>query len=157
MPKHHYQLEVEWTGNRGQGTESYRSYERSYVVSVEGKPDIQGSSDPKFLGDATKYNPEEWFLASLSSCHMLWYLHLCSENQIVVTRYQDQISGEVDSSTSGGGRFVRATLQPTITISDPDRLDLATKLHDEAHHKCFIANSVNFSIEVAPKIEVHSI
>ncbi len=156
MPKHHYKLDVEWTGNSGKGTHDYRSYERSYLVSVEGEPSIEGFSDPKFLGDPTKYNPEELLLASLSSCHMLWYLYLCSENQIIVTNYQNHVLGEVDSSAPNGGRFVYAKLQPTITITHLDHIDLAKKLHKQAHQKCFIANSLNFSIDIAPKIQVVS-
>ncbi len=68
---HHYRTQVLWTGNLGQGTASYRAYERSHEIVVEGKPLIAGSSDPAFRGDKTKYNPEELFVASLSTCHML--------------------------------------------------------------------------------------
>lgn len=73
--EHHYQLSVEWTGNSGKGTESYRSYQRDFVVTTANKPAIQGSSDPAFLGDATRWNPEDMLLASTSACHKLWYLH----------------------------------------------------------------------------------
>jgi hypothetical protein len=76
---HRYRTQVVWTGNLGQGTASYRAYERSHEIVVEEKPLIAGSSDPAFRGDKTKYNPEELFVASLSICHMLWYLHLCAE------------------------------------------------------------------------------
>ena len=71
---HRYQTQVLWTGNKGQGTANYRAYERSHDIVVEGKPSIVGSSDVAFRGDKTKYNPEELLVASVSACHMLWYL-----------------------------------------------------------------------------------
>jgi len=88
MSEHIYQVEVKWIGNTGKGTQDYHSYERSHLISFEGKPDLLGSSNPHFLGDATKYNPEELFLASLSSCPMLWYLHLCADNHITRTSHR---------------------------------------------------------------------
>ncbi len=87
MKQHQYYTKLQWTGNTGKGTETYRGYERSHSISVEGKPVIEASSDPSFRGDKSKYNPEEMFLASLSSCHMLWFLHFCSEASVVVLEY----------------------------------------------------------------------
>jgi organic hydroperoxide reductase OsmC/OhrA len=84
MKKHFYTTTLEWTGNKGTGTENYRSYDRNHTVHIEGKIHrIMGSSDPSFLGDASRYNPEELFLSSLSTCHMLWYLHLWTCNKKV--------------------------------------------------------------------------
>ena len=83
MKNHHYKITVCWTGNKGKGTSSYREYERSHDISAENKVIIQASSDPSFRGDKTKYNPEEMFLSSISSCHMLWYLHFCSEQELL--------------------------------------------------------------------------
>lgn len=77
MKAHHYNITVEWTGNTGNGTQNYKSYTRDYNVLCDGKPEIKGSSDPAFLGDRTRYNPEDMLVTSLSSCHMLWYPHLC--------------------------------------------------------------------------------
>ncbi|MBS0655615.1 MAG: OsmC family protein, partial [Verrucomicrobia bacterium] len=93
MTEHHYQMILTWTGNKGQGTKEYRGYERSFVLACEGKPDLVGSADPMFLGDKTKYNPEELLVAALTSCHMLSYLHQCAENKIIVTQYRDQPNG----------------------------------------------------------------
>ncbi|HMI02663.1 MAG TPA: hypothetical protein VK541_09290, partial [Pedobacter sp.] len=86
---HQYQTSLVWTGNKGSGTMDYRSYDRSYVISVNNKPDILGSSDSAFMGDKSRYNPEDLLVSSLSSCHMLWYLHLCSQNGIIVLDYKD--------------------------------------------------------------------
>ena len=84
LKEHLYQIFLQWTGSNGRGTANYRAYDHSYEIEVPGKPIIFGSSDPAFRGDQTKYNPEELFIASLSSCHMLWYLHLCAEAGIIV-------------------------------------------------------------------------
>lgn len=148
----HYELAVTWTGNTGQGTKDYRSYERSHVVTAPGKPDLVGSSDPKFKGDPKRWNPEELLLASLSACHMLWYLHLCSEQKIIVTEYIDRPTGEMIVEPTGSGRFKEATMRPSIVITDAARIADAEKLHHEAHKKCFIANSVNFPVKVESSI-----
>lgn len=93
MKQHNYTTTITWTGNKGNGTSNYRAYERSYDISIAHKADISGSSDPAFRGDKTKHNPEDLLVASLSSCHMLWYLHLCSEAGIIVTDYVDNATG----------------------------------------------------------------
>jgi len=96
MKKHNYSIELEWTGNKGSGTFDYRSYSRNHKFIIEGKPtELLGSSDPNFRGDATRYNPEELFLSSISACHMLWYLHLCSDNGIIVHEYIDKAEGVI--------------------------------------------------------------
>ncbi len=150
LPKDHtYTVTVTWTGNTGTGTSGYRNYERSHAVSVHGKPDIPGSADPAFRGDRTRYNPEEMLVASLSTCHMLWYLHLCSAEGIVVQAYQDLAEGVMEEDATGGGRFVEVILQPEVTVSAGD-LARARALHVDASRKCFIANSVNFPVRHEP-------
>ena len=110
MREHLYQTSLLWTGNKGQGTASYRSYDRAYEIEVENKPVIKGSSDPNFRGDRTKYNPEELLVASLSSCHLLWYLHLCSEAGVVVVNYQDKAIGKMSETETGSGKFTEVKL-----------------------------------------------
>lgn len=144
---HHYSTSVIWTGNSGQGTKSYASYDRSYTIGVSGKKDIEGSSDPAFRGDSSKYNPEELLLASISSCHMLWYLHLCAVNSIVVTHYKDQASATMVEFPDGGGKFTEVTLYPVVTISASSPVELAHALHKEANAKCFIASSLNVEVK----------
>ncbi len=90
MNEHTYDIQVTWTGNLGQGTSSYRAYEREHEITASGKPAIPGSSDPAFRGDRTRYNPEDLLVASLSACHMLWYLHLAAEAGVVVVDYADR-------------------------------------------------------------------
>lgn len=145
--EHHYVATVTWTGNKGQGTSHYRAFDRSYTISADYKPDLLGSSDPSFRGDKTKYNPEELLLASLSSCHMLWYLHLCSEAGIKVMNYSDRAMGIMAETPNGGGRFSLVVLNPVVIISDESRIEKAKVLHQKANELCFIANSVNFSVE----------
>ncbi|MFA9392400.1 MAG: OsmC family protein [Prolixibacteraceae bacterium] len=151
---HNYQLELNWTGNLGKGTKSYRSYDRSYSITIDGKEELHGSSDPHFRGDASKYNPEEFFLMSLSSCHMLWYLHLCSEAGIVVESYIDRASGTMEEKANGSGRFTEVRLHPVVKINHPDQMTKAIKLHKKANEMCFITNSCNFPIHHDPKCTV---
>jgi organic hydroperoxide reductase OsmC/OhrA len=150
--EHHYSVTVTWTGNRGEGTSGYRSFGRDHEVSAEGKPALHGSADPAFRGDPARWNPEELLVASLSQCHMLWYLHLCSLNGIVVTSYVDEPTGTMVVDSSGGGRFSEVTLHPTVMITTRSLHDKAMELHAEANKLCFIANSTNFPIHHEPVI-----
>ena len=151
---HQYTVNLLWTGNRGSGTAGYAVYERSYTQHAAGKPDLQGSSDPAFRGDPTRYNPEELFVSTLSSCHMLWYLHLCAVNGIVVTDYRDEAKGIMTETADGGGRFTEVVLYPVVTVGSAGWIGRAMELHQEAGEKCFIANSVNFPVRCVPKCAV---
>ena len=152
--EHSYSVNVRWTGNLGQGTANYRGYKRDHEISAQGKPPVPASSDPNFRGDRTRYNPEELLVASLSACHMLWYLHLCSEAGIVVTDYEDEAKGVMTETSDGGGHFTSVTLRPAVKVAAGADNELAMKLHDKAHHLCFIANSVNFPVLCEPSIKV---
>jgi len=151
MKEHTYRLEMTWTGNDGRGTTDYKAYRRDHEISAPGKPVLPGSSDPGFRGDPARYNPEELLVASLSSCHMLWVLHLCATHDVIVTAYHDAPVGVMRENPDGSGEFVHVELRPELTISassDPGKLG---KIHHEAHEKCFIARSMNFPVRVAPK------
>lgn len=147
---HHYNIQTTWTGNRGEGTRDYRSYDRSHVISIDGKADIQGSSDPSFRGDKSKHTPEDLFVSTLSTCHMLWYLHLCAVNGVIVLEYTDQATGTMEEDPNGSGRFTSVTLKPEVLVADQSMIEKANELHREAHKMCFIANSVNFEIAHEP-------
>ena len=149
---HSYQIDLNWTGNNGEGTATYRGYSRNHEFSGPGKPVLPGSSDPTFCGDATRYNPEELLIAALSSCHLLTYLHLCAVNNIVVIAYTDHATGEMKESGNGGGRMTGVILRPGVTITAASNRDLAIKLHGEAYKLCFIARSVNFPVLHEPVI-----
>ena len=149
-----YATELIWTGNRGEGTSTYRAYDRAYEITVSGKPVIPGSSDPHFRGDATRYNPEELLVASLSACHMLWFLHLCADAGIRVERYTDAATGTMQETADGGGHFTEVVLRPAVYVSgDVDRARMDA-LHARAHELCFIAQSVNFPVRCEATLEV---
>ena len=148
---HTYRAWMEWTGNRGPGTERYDAYDRAFAVRSQGKPTLFGSSDPGFRGDSSRWNPEELLVASLSSCHMLWYLHLCAVNQIRVVEYEDRAEGRMREDPTGGGRFEEVRLRPRAVIAGGDAAR-ARALHDDAHRKCFIAASVNFPVVHEPEV-----
>ena len=152
MKEHVYEVRVNWTGNDGEGTKTYKSYRRDHVIEVKGKPPIPGSSDPSFRGDPARYNPEDLLVASLSACHMLWYLHLCSANHVTVLDYQDAALGTMRENADGSGEFVRVLLKPAVTISAESDRAKALALHSEAHHLCFIARSVNFPVEIESEV-----
>ncbi|BFI96679.1 MAG: OsmC family protein [Rhodanobacter sp.] len=152
---HRYRVDVVWTGNRGSGTDGYRNYSRNHVIRVPGKPELAGSSDPTFRGDATKHNPEDMLVAALSTCHMLSYLHMATVAGVVVVAYDDAAEGTMVTE-GDGGRFAEVVLRPVVAIradSDPVK---ALAAHEAAHHACFIANSVNFPVRCEPRIVVSS-
>lgn len=143
---HNYKIDLNWTGNSWGGTKSYREYDRSYEVSSEGKETLCLSSDPHFLGDKSKYNPEELFLVSISSCFMLWYLHLCADKGIIIESYRDKASAEMKIDSSGIGKFEKVDLIIELKISDMNKKEIAIKLLNQADEMCFIANSLNFKV-----------
>lgn len=147
---HKYETSVRWTGNLGTGTSAYKDYSRAHEIAAPGKPPIPGSSDPAFRGDASRYSPEDMLVASLSACHMLWYLHLCAVNKVVVLDYQDNAEGIMEENPDGGGHFVEVTLRPVITLTPESDVETAKHLHHEAHEKCYIAASVNFPVKCEP-------
>jgi organic hydroperoxide reductase OsmC/OhrA len=145
---------VRWTGDLGTGTSGYRAYKRDHEISAPGKPVIPGSSDPTFRGDPARYNPEEMLVATLSTCHMLWYLHLCAEAGIVVTAYTDEPRGWMSEAEDGGGSFTEVALRPRVRVTSGADPEKAKELHERAHHLCFIARSVNFPVTCEAEIEV---
>jgi len=153
--QHSYEVSTRWTGNRGSGTSGYRAYSRDHEIRAAKKAvSILGSSDPAFRGDPSRYNPEELLVASLSACHLLWYLHLCADAGIVVLDYADSAQGVMQETADGGGRFTEVVLRPRVRIRRDDQKAEALRLHDEAHRLCFIANSVNFEVRHASEIVV---
>jgi organic hydroperoxide reductase OsmC/OhrA len=151
--EHHYKAKIEWTGNTGSGTVDYASYARSHNLLIDGKQELQMSSDKPFRGDITKHNPEDLLLASLSSCHMLWYLHLCADAGVNVISYIDHAEATMQEKENGGGFFSEVILRPEIVITGSSKTALAIALHDKAHEKCFIASSCNFPVIHKPLVQ----
>ena len=150
---HQYRITSHWTGNSGSGTSAYTAYSRAFECSGEGKSAaIPGSSDPVFRGDPARYNPEELLVAAVSSCHMLWVLHLCSDAGIVVTEYTDEAWGEMVEHPDGSGEMNSVVLRPRMRISDPARAPEVPAIHDRAHAVCCLARSVRFPVRHEPVV-----
>lgn len=143
---HDFTATVVWTGNRGDGTKQYKGYDRTWRIATPGKLPVECSNDPMLGGDPNKPNPEDLLLASLASCHMLWYLHLACNAGIVVKSYEDAPLGIGETGSRGEGRFIKAVLRPRIVVARGADLAKADQLHHDVHDFCFIARSVNFPV-----------
>lgn len=154
MIDHHYEVAVTWTGNRGTGTSGYRDYARDHVVRAAGKHDLQGSADPMFRGDKTRWNPEELLVAALAQCHMMSYLYVATVEGFTVVGYEDTATGELDVHQDHSGRMTSVTLNPVVTILEADRVEDARAAHAEANRLCFIAASMAFPVHHTPEIRV---
>lgn len=155
MASHHYALDLTWQGNLGTGTSGYRDYARDVLLRAAGKPDLAGSADPTFRGDATRWNPEELLLAALAQCHLLSYLHSAVNHGVVVTSYDDSPVGTMDQ-VGQGGHFTEVVLRPRVVVADASMVEAAREIHGEASTNCFIAASVNFPVRHEPVVEVAS-
>jgi organic hydroperoxide reductase OsmC/OhrA len=142
-----YETRLLWEGD----TATYDGYSREYRVVIAGKPDVIGSADPAFRGDAARHNPEDMLMIAIASCHMLSYLALCARKRIRVVAYEDDARGRMVLRKDGGGHFEEVVLRPVVTIAEGDAA-LAEQLHEKAHHLCFIASSVNFPIRCEPTV-----
>ena len=146
---------VEWR-RQGAGFD-YKTYSRAHTLSFDGGIRVPASAAPANIPATAKgaagVDPEQAFVASLSSCHMLWFLHLASKAKMVVDRYVDHASGIPGKNGEGREAMTRVTLRPTVTFSGrkPSAEEHA-QLHEAAHRKCFIANSVKTEVTIEPGI-----
>jgi len=166
---HSYTVDVTWTGAGVTGTTSYTAYSRDHDVVIPGRPVLLGSADPAFRGDPSRFSPEQLFVAALSECHMLWFLHLAANDGIVVVGYADEAIGTMRVESAGAGQFTDVILRPRVTArttaadvreaGDAADLNAAPEpvtdarlatLHARAHEHCFIARSVNFPVLLEP-------
>ena len=152
---HIYRTSLHWSAEGGEGTTSYKSFARTHRITARDKG---GKEKPAILATSAfhsldHYNPDELLIGSLSSCHMLWYLHLCSESGVVVVDYRDEAEGVLRLDAKGEGKVERVTLRPLVAIASGNP-EVARALHKDAHSKCFVAASVNFPVLCEPKIEV---
>ncbi len=150
---HEYAARLTWTGNTNGGTASYTSYGRGYRVQIAGKPDLVGTADPAFRGEAGMHNPEDLFLTSIAACHMLSYFSLCARAGVRVLAYEDEAQGRMVLDTKGGGMFEDVCLHPRVTIEAEEYAELAVGLHATAHELCFIANSCSVPIRHLPVVQ----
>ena len=128
--------EVIWTGDRDDL--------RRHTVRAGGQ-EIGGSCSPQWGGDPAKVDPEAMFVASLSTCHMLWFLDFARRERLRVTAYEDSPEGAMD-----GTRFTRVALRPRVEFEGEVGQDAVAELHRLAHEACFIANTVRCPVEVEP-------
>jgi organic hydroperoxide reductase OsmC/OhrA len=140
---------VEW---QRQGDFAYETYSRMHEWRFESGITVAGRANPgnipKTAASAPGIDPEEAFVASLSSCHMLWFLHLAGQRKFVVDRYVDEAVGVLDRNW-----ISKVTLRPVVTFSGKAPSDEEHHaLHHKAHEKCFIANSVKSEVLVEPRI-----
>ena len=138
---------VEWLRN---GAEFDLGYDRSHRWTFDSGVVVEASSAPELRGDPSKVDPEEAFVASISSCHMLWFLHLASNAGLVVDRYSDDAVGTMEHDATGTTWITKVDLRPTVDWSG-DRVPTdaeVDELHHESHRLCFIANSVRTRITV---------
>ena len=97
-------------------------------------------------------NPEDMLVTAIASCHMLWYLHLCSVAGIIVTSYSDEPVGVMGLQIDGAGQFEKVTLHPRIALKPGSNVEKARALHGEIHKYCFVSRSVNFPVLHEPII-----
>jgi organic hydroperoxide reductase OsmC/OhrA len=133
---------------------TYESYNRAHdVLFKEGAIVLPSSSAPEFRGDADRVDPEEAFVASLSSCHMLTFLAICARKRLTLESYDDEASGRLDKGDGGKLWMTRVTLRPRVRFASGVAVDESQliALHHQAHADCFIANSVKTDIFVEPQ------
>ncbi|WP_061016579.1 OsmC family protein [Microbacterium sp. CCH5-D1] len=156
LGEHRYALTSTWTGNTGTGTTGYRDYRRAVTIEIEGKPDLLASADKPFRGDASRWNPEDLLLASLSECHLLSYLHACVTAGVVVVSYRDRATGMMREDGAGGGSFVEVMLHPEVVVAEESMIEAAERAHTQANEWCFIANSMNFPVRHEARVSALS-
>jgi organic hydroperoxide reductase OsmC/OhrA len=150
MSEHHAQ--INWKRTTADFT--YDSYNRAHEVAFkDGAITLPASSAPEFKGDAERVDPEEAFVAALSSCHMLTFLAICARKRLTVEAYEDDAVGVLDRGPGGKLWMSHVTLRPRIRFGagiDVDATALAD-LHHKSHENCFIANSVTTTVTVEPR------
>jgi organic hydroperoxide reductase OsmC/OhrA len=149
-----YRVEVLW--QRGEQDFSGRRYSRRHLLRFDGGLEVPSSSSPHVvplpLSDAAAVDPEEAFVSSLSSCHMLWFLDIAARRNFCVDRYVDAAIGIMEKNADGKLAMTQVTLRPEVQFSGenlPSRHDIA-QMHHEAHDECFIAHSVKTEVRCEP-------
>lgn len=145
--KKEYRFEVQTQWRKGQFDNP-----KTHVSQIKGKREVVVSAAREFKGEPDKYNPEDLLLSALSSCHMMSYFYVCRQNGIEIESYTDNAQGILELQPDSSGAFQKVILNPQVTLKDTSQNDLAINLHKKAHQLCFIANSVNFTVEIEPVV-----
>jgi organic hydroperoxide reductase OsmC/OhrA len=138
---------IEWRNDSD--TLAYRTYTRDHEWSFHGHR-VPASAAPEYLGSETRVNPEEAYVASLSSCHMLTFLAIAAKRMLVVDLYVDNAVGYLQKNENGALAITRVALHPKVSFAEGStvtRSDLES-MHHSAHESCFIANSVKTVVDV---------
>ena len=149
-----YTAEVSW--QRGEQDFLNNRYSRRHVIRFDGGAELAGSSSPQVVplpwSDAAAVDPEETFVASLSSCHMLWFLSIAAKDGWQVDTYVDNAAGTLARNRDGRLAMTQVVLRPRVVFSGERRPDPGElqRLHHRAHEACFIANSVITEVRVEP-------
>lgn len=129
---------------------AYSEYDRSHEWRFPGGVTVPASAAPEFLGDGARVDPEEAFVAAVSSCHMLTFLAICARKRLVVDRYADHAVGHLEKNHEGKLAVTRVELFPVVAFAGaPPKPSVLASLHELAHKECFIANSVTTEIRLA--------
>jgi organic hydroperoxide reductase OsmC/OhrA len=134
---------------------NYDTYNRAHdVLFKAGAVVLAGSAAPAFKGDADRVDPEEAFVASLSSCHMLTFLAICARKRLVVDSYDDDADGHLERGSNGRLWMAHVTLRPRVRFAAGTSVDAATlaDIHHKSHEECFIANSVKTEVAVEQQL-----
>ena len=146
---------IEW--RRAGADFDYKTYSRAHTLVFDGDIRVPASAAPANIpstaAGAAGVDPEQAFVASISSCHMLWFLHLAWQAKFVVDRYVDEASGVLGTNAEGREAMTHVTLRPVVAFSgrQPSEQEHA-RLHEDAHHRCYIANSVKTVVMLEPEI-----
>ncbi len=151
---HIYTADIIW--QRGDQNFLDQRYSRRHLLRFDGGLEVPGSSSPLVvplpMSDASAMDPEEGFVASLSSCHMLFFLAIAARQKFCIDRYVDTASGVMEKNEAGKMAMTVVTLRPDVTFSGerfPTRGELDA-MHHEAHDSCYIANSVKTAVQCEP-------
>jgi organic hydroperoxide reductase OsmC/OhrA len=150
MSEHH--ASVSWKRTTAEFT--YDSYNRAHEMRFKrGAIVLPASSAPAFRGDADRVDPEEAFIASLSSCHMLSFLAICARKRLTVESYEDDAVGFLEKDEDGRLWIPRVVLKPRIRFGESTQIDsrIVAQIHHQSHQECFIANSVKTDVSVEPQ------
>ncbi len=153
MQGHAFRARLVWTGASQGPTRDIRAYSREFEVRMEGKATLTGSAAPQYLGDASRANPEELFLAALAGCQMLTYLALAARAKLEVVSYTDECEA-ILGPDGGRWRITRVVLRPRVGVRPGSDEEKARGLAREAHDGCFVARSVSCEVAVEPVIVV---
>jgi organic hydroperoxide reductase OsmC/OhrA len=148
-----HRASIEWNRN-GQSFEPDK-YSRAHRIEFEPPVALDGNAAKANIPPGAPHtagaDPEEMFVASISACHMLWFVALASVRKLTVNRYRDEAEGVLEKNAEGRMAVTRVILRPAVEFDAPLSPEVLAELHHKAHERCFIANSVKTEIVIEPR------